>query len=977
MFGLLGAGVAQTVRIEPPADRLAAPGEFITLVFRLRADSGVTVEVEAVSANSWRILRQPGRIELAGGRVQPVAVTLAVPPDALALASDTVTLGVDVRPGGPDERLEASVVVGVSEVLDLLLEAPGTATLEEGGIPVTVTNRGNVGSAADLELRLGGEPVASRALTLAPQSRERVDLPIEAPGIYELILRDERGEQRRNVRVVQFGIPEPEPLLLLGTLEGGVDSSGGPLGSLSLAGPLSDFITLEARLTSELEGTFVDLAAERWTAHLGDDTPRPYRLDLPTDPGVQLSYLEESWGVTTALGRVEGDRFSGYLAGLYGESGWQVAGGVGLQAGGVLASGRGEADVDDLTLAGSLDLRSSTLDAGASVQWTRPSDGVTASARLGLTRGFGSEASVRIEGRASSLSDELYAELGLPIGAEATWDWRVGGGLNLLSNLPGRSRALFQVGARTSFALTQTRVDLGSGWQTQLGFGVVRNDVGTGLDFSTRWSAIQGESNSFQVDGDLIYYPSLNDLRGRVNARFQTQLDTLGLLVSGGWDVTESTVQLGADAIWQEGDWQLRASLGGRYATDAAENPFGLDLSLSAGYAFGFTTPEPVVALAGGRRLGRLEGVVRAGETPLAGVQIVVERFRLQSDDAGRFGAELAPGTYTVRVDVASLPVTYSLFDAVEVEVEIEVQEVATVTFDAVETALLEGRVLQDSDADGTPDEPPVGVAARLTLLEANGIVRSLQTDRDGRFQARGLRPGRVDLRLIEQPFGNVTVGESARTLTLAAGVTETVTFLSRPASAAARSFSGGALRIARIELERERVPPGAAPLVRVQVRGEPDRVTVTLADATVTLEGVDEQWTGRLEVPASAAPGVLTLSVVAGAGDEEVTRRGQLVVDPDAPLFETETTGPARPGQALPVTVTALFEAAGVSVVSPFGERVDLAETAGEPGRWRGVLAVPDDAEDAVYTLRVELVDATGRRIEDEVRFRVLVGED
>lgn len=302
---------------------------------------------------------------------------------------------------------------------------------------------------------------------------------------------------------------------------------------------------------------------------------------------------------------------------------------------------------------------------------------------------------------------------------------------------------------------------------------------------------------------------------------------------------------------------------------------------------------------------------------------------------------------------------------------EIAAHEVTTVALTAVATTVLSGRVLEDRDGDGLPDEPARGVAARLLLTDAEGLRRLVATDEAGSFLVRGLLPGPVELRLIELPLGATAVGEDSQTVRLLPGLPTQVAFLVQPAAARAQPFAPRALRIRSIEVGAERLPPGAAPLLRVVVQGEADSVQVVTKDATHQLTLEDGVWTGRVTVPSTAAPGVYGFTVLAHAGDAEASRRGQLIIDAAAPILELSSNAPVRPGETLQVAVVAHVAADTLSLSQPFGDAVALTEEA--PGRWVGVLDIPEDAEDAVYTLGVRVVTTDGKVYAEELRFRVV----
>ena len=215
-------------------------------------------------------------------------------------------------------------------------------------------------------------------------------------------------------------------------------------------------------------------------------------------------------------------------------------------------------------------------------------------------------------------------------------------------------------------------------------------------------------------------------------------------------------------------------------------------------------------------------------------------------------------------------------------------------------------------------------------------------------------------------------LGEATRKLPVQAGEVSEVTFLLQPARTRARSFGVSALRVRRVSPSAERVPPGAAPLVRVTVQGDAERVSVrtTAGSADLSLKG--DVWLGYIyiDVPLDTPPGVYPFEVTAQRGDESTSRRGQFVIDADIPLLEVTADGPIRAGESLNISAIPLFKAAEVKVVSPLGD-VELIEI--EEGQYAAQLPVAANTKDAVYELLFRAVREDGTVVEQVSRVRVL----
>ena len=931
---LISAGVdaaqAGFLTLTPPNSRFAAPGDYVTLVFRVEAPRAQTpgaeplkVEAEARSSLGWQILRQPGTLTLEPGQSRPVALTLAVPNDAPAFTENIVTLELDGD--------EAQTGVTVSERLSLDLEAPEAIVLSSEGFSVTLINRGNVRSQARLELRQRDEVLAARERELAPQERLGLRLEVPREGRYTLVLaaQDREGmEVRKTLSVTRFGAPPPPPFALAADASASLGTEGWR-GGLGVEGPLSDFVTLNARMDAkDALSSYASLTHEAWTAKLGGGASDPYRLSLTAGVGVSGSYHAPRWSVAGALGGLT-DAASGYVAGNYRDEDVAVAGGLGVERGGVQVSVRGGADLGAFSLAGSARY-GDALDLSLEAE-TVSSIG-TLEGQLKLAQFLGEDAALSARLDLYGASEHLYAsgnwflsegassegsdsenspnETSLNSPTEAQWSVGLQDRLVLdsifnavLGEVPsalGEFTLGLEVGSQLGFARLQyDDASLARAWRTESRFGVVYGADGLGLGASARLS--QSRVDYYSLGGNLIYYPRTAHLDGQFDLKLQTTFAPFTLYNNGTWNLSEKQLGLNAGTVWYSGPWRVDVAGNASYSYAAGVTaPLTFGLSLSSDYAFDIPVPRAVSELAGGRRVGSVGGVVHSDAGPLAGAEVKVGRFRLLTDEEGRYHAEVAPGTYKVNLELGSLPITYRFLGEDAVSVEVALKEAATHDFRLVRTAALRGRVLEDADANGVADTPARGLAARLLLVDPEGLYRSLNTDEQGNFSARGLLPGEGALQLMSYPVGSILVGEGARELAMRAGEVTEVTFLLQPARTRARSFGSSALRVRRVTLNTERVPPGAAPLISVRVQGDADEVSVSAAAGPSSLSLRGDMWLGRVAVPQDTPPGVYPFEVSARRGAETASRRGQLVIDPDIALLDAAADGPVRAGEAL-----------------------------------------------------------------------------
>ncbi|MFN2322878.1 MAG: hypothetical protein ABR510_07955 [Trueperaceae bacterium] len=964
---LRGAGYAQGVAIAAPPDRFVAPGSFATLVFRIEAPAAVDVEVSATVDAGWTVLRPPGRATLEAGRSTPIAVTLEVPSDAAAGARAEVRLVVE----GPDGRSERAVILTVTERVDVGLQAPSEHTIGGDGFEVVVTNGGNVDERATLAFSRDGALLDLRELVLAPAAREIVRFEPTVEGLHLVVLTTERGaEVRRSVRVLRFGTGLDQPFALAGEVSAAIGTSGRRALVFGVKGAVSDFVTVDARLDAAAWARSYALAeGSAWSVRAGAGWRDPFGLALPADPGLAARWQGSTWGVAAHAGWLGDDRFGGSASVEWSAATTEVAAGVGFRAGSPTLALRAAVEPRPGTeLLATAGLRGGAVDAALQldVKEAQAASRFTVAGRD--LAGVASRVDLGLRHRVADA--ELYADGTLPIGASAAWSGRVGFREAPITPLAGTVEVAAQAGTSESFARIGYRTDVGAGWRVGTTAGVRTDALGFGVTFDA--ALARTGADPIDLDARLDYRPATGRVGGRVGAQARFSTEPVDVALAFGWDLTDRDVAAGAVAAWSDGPWsvELDATVGLGYA-GADLGGWRADVALSGAYAFDLRVPDGVAEAAGGRRSGVLEGraATDAGE-PLAGVVLSVGRFRAVTDDEGVYRLELVPGRYDVAVDVTTVPIAYRLTAATRAAVEVGLRTTTTFDVPVARTTALRGRVLEDRDGDGVADEPARPVVARVRVIDADGLGRTISVDATGGFELRGLPAGEARVEAFDLPLGASVVGEGARTVVLEPGAPTDVTILVRPVPAQVATFGGGALRVRSVVAEAARVPPGAAPLVRVQVAGDADGVVFEVGAERVPLERDGAGWIGRVPVPASSGAGVLPFVVVARAGEEVAERRDQLIVDPDAPLLEADGDGPVRAGSDLRVDVVAYFEAATVSADGPFGA-LDLLE--GEPGRWSGVLAVPSDAPDSVAELAISALAGDGVVATTTYRFRVL----
>jgi hypothetical protein len=904
-------------------------------------------------------------VNLPANETVPIALTVEVPSDAPAGALGRVAL----RVAGPNETVERIVELSVTERIDVTLQVPTEVTIGPDGLEVEIINAGNVTEAATVELRRDGASLDLRDVELEPNASVAVRFGLVEEGLHEVLVTTERGAAvRGTVRVRRFGSPADAAFALQADVAAALGTSGRRALVFGLQGALSDFTTVDARVDGGAwDRSYAEARGAVWTVRLGSGWRDPYGLRLPGDLGLGAVWSQGRWSAAGQAGWLGEDRFGAAMAAAWYGDGAEAAGAIGVRAGRPVLAARWEAAPNEaVSLLVTGQLRAGVLDTSLRADLVEDE----ASSRIDLEGRdlIGPTARISFGVRHRLAGSEVYGEATAPLTEEGAWQGRLGLRETLITPLPGTLDLAAEWGTAESFARLGYRSEFLAGWRGGATAGVRQDDDGFGVTLDL----ITGRTGTDPIDLDarLLYAPATGVIDGQLGARTRFLVTPLDLALALGWDLGERDVALGSVLSWSDDTWSLAldATVGVGYAETAL---WRADVSLSSTYTFDLPVPDAFVTLAGGRRVGALEGRVatEAGEG-LANVVLSVGQYRALTDVHGRYRLELTPGRYAVSVDVATVPVAYRLMGATRSEVEVALR--ATATFD-VPVALgsaLTGRLLEDRDGDDLADEPARGVVARVLVTDAEGLSRTAVSDAEGRFEIRALPPGTIRIEFFDLPQGASVVDGAKRSLDLTPGVAEGVEFVIRSAPTAVRSFGGSALRIRAVDLEVVRVPPGAAPVVRVEVVGEPHAVDVVTSAGAVDLVAIDGIWIGRVPVPSDAEAGVLPFTVRARSAAGDVERRGQFVVDLDAPIVVVTGDAPVRPGGVLLIEVTSYAVAVAVNASGPFGE-VRLLE--GEPGRWSGELIVPHDASDAVVELDVRVVDGAGREFAETYRFRVL----
>lgn len=412
---------------------------------------------------------------------------------------------------------------------------------------------------------------------------------------------------------------------------------------------------------------------------------------------------------------------------------------------------------------------------------------------------------------------------------------------------------------------------------------------------------------------------------------------------------------------------QKAESLG--VATDA-ENLFGIDLALEAGYTLAadrgffeeaarfehrialslahalelpFSTPSGVVDAFGGRVSGRVAGLLfidenadgtrQPEEPPLPSVAITLGESSFESDASGRFDVRVPPGDYEFRFG-RGLP---ALVGAVgRPSVEIERDDVTELEIAFAPVAFLEAFVVEArADDPLSRDRSAVpGLGLRLEgPIEVQG-----RSDLDGRIALSGLVAGTYDLSfdttglpesfIVTQRPEQVVVDRAGRLSALLIGVAQR-------APDVVRGFSSGDIAVRATAFPR-RAPPGADIEIEALTSGSPTDVRVELAGRSTQLQRDGDVWRGTIRLPRDLEVPIVQGTVVATRGDAERAAR-VLVRLTDEPLAAFVSARlEARPDAR--VRVETVFAAESVSVRTS-EEAMALSSTDGR--QWTGSITL------------------------------------
>ena len=187
----------------------------------------------------------------------------------------------------------------------------------------------------------------------------------------------------------------------------------------------------------------------------------------------------------------------------------------------------------------------------------------------------------------------------------------------------------------------------------------------------------------------------------------------------------------------------------------------GLEANLRVMKKFGWGRREKIAGLKPGietRGYGTVEGIVfndinrngiqDKGEEGIKDVTIRLEDGSVvKTDEKGFYQfPRVEVGGHFVTLDVRRIPADYSIVSPEKVKIEVKLRETVKVNFQLMAAGRIEGRVINDINANGKLDPDEKGLPDALVLLQPGD--NNTYTDDDGKFIFENILPGEYLLKL-------------------------------------------------------------------------------------------------------------------------------------------------------------------------------------------------------------------------------------
>ena len=187
----------------------------------------------------------------------------------------------------------------------------------------------------------------------------------------------------------------------------------------------------------------------------------------------------------------------------------------------------------------------------------------------------------------------------------------------------------------------------------------------------------------------------------------------------------------------------------------------GLQANLRITKKFGWGKREKIAGLRPGietKGYGMVEGIVfndinrngmqEKGEEGIKDVTIRLEDGSMvKTDEKGFYQfSRVEVGGHLVTLDVRRIPADYSIVSPEKVKIEVKLRETVKVNFQLIASGRIEGKVINDANANGKFDPDEKGIPDILVLLQPGD--NNTYTDDDGKFIFENILPGDYLLKL-------------------------------------------------------------------------------------------------------------------------------------------------------------------------------------------------------------------------------------
>jgi len=360
---------------------------------------------------------------------------------------------------------------------------------------------------------------------------------------------------------------------------------------------------------------------------------------------------------------------------------------------------------------------------------------------------------------------------------------------------------------------------------------------------------------------------------------------------------------------------------------------------LGYNFAWKFTTPETIVNIFGGRKVGRvrgiafidtnLNGVQDDGELPVPNLIVHLGSASAKTDAHGRYELQTRPGKLNPVLE--GLSAKLDLYQRAELKVKEGKEYLFNLPL--APTAQLPLLLFHDANHNGVQDEDERGIAYGGIRL-SGPITRTFRTDERGRVLATGVLPGSYtiapDPELLPPRF-HATI--PAIRVNLQAGKDNPVVRVGAapPPKQVRTTYDPGKLAIFA-SLSTPIVAAGADFEVRALARGGPERVWLNLDGKKYILERQGGNvYTARIRLAHNTPAGPLTLKIRASR-ESEIAEALAIITVVKKQLYSLDPVK-LRIGKPRLLKLDLLFKARSVRLI--IGEEAKLEMKSEDGYHW------------------------------------------